>query len=311
MERVMNNMPSFHEGELDVQRRAHEDEIATHRIGLIKHVIVGGAVPFIRQQSMAVAGSIDASGRVWASMIFGEPGFLDPSDDAQSLAIHLDRTVRQPNDPLLSNLERQPQIGLMLIELSSRRRLRVNGIAEKTGDTLSVTVRESFPLCPKYIQRRQIQLLSGNDQLAASGLRDGHALGTEQIAQIAAADTFFVATTHSLRGPDVSHRGGRPGFVEVIDATTLRIPDFAGNSMFNTLGNLSINPNAGLVFSDFQAGRLLQLTGTTTILWDQPDPAERSGGTHRFWEFHPEYWRETELGGSIRAVLLEYSPFNP
>ena len=160
----MNNMPSFHEGELDVQRRAHEDEIATHRIGLIKHVIVGGAVPFIRQQSMAVAGSIDASGRVWASMIFGEPGFLDPSDDAQSLAIHLDRTVQQPNDPLLPNLELQPQIGLMLIELSSRRRLRVNGIAEKTGDTLSVTVRESFPLCPKYIQRRQIQLLSGNDQ---------------------------------------------------------------------------------------------------------------------------------------------------
>jgi predicted pyridoxine 5'-phosphate oxidase superfamily flavin-nucleotide-binding protein len=300
----------FHEGELAVQRMANEAETASHRVDLVRDAIPAGAISFLRQQSMLAAGSVDDSGRVWASLLFGKPGFLAPAADARGLNIDLDRTIPLPEDPLLRNLEAHPEVGLLAIELSTRRRLRINGIAQKVGNLLWVAIRESYPLCPKYIQRREIQL-SGKENESWPELHDGAALGDEQRALIRATDTFFVASAHKERGPDVSHRGGRQGFVEVLSPSLLRVPDFPGNSMFNTLGNLSVNPNAGLVFPDFKDGRILQLVGQATLQWNQPDPSEQSGGTHRFWDFHTEYWRETKLNGAFRADLLEYSPFNP
>ena len=307
----MKKRPFFHEGELAVQRLAHEAETASYRVDMLRDSIPLGAIPFLGQQSMLAAGSVDDSGHVWASMLFGRPGFLEPTADARGLHIHLEQTVPQPGDPFLTNLEAHPEIGLLAIELTTRRRLRMNGIAKKTGDLLSVAIRESYPLCPKYIQKREVQFLGQKNQPLPPELREGQTLGTEETAQISTADIFFVASTHESRGPDVSHRGGRPGFVEVLSQTVFRIPDFPGNSMFNTLGNLCVNPNAGLVFPDFKDGRILQLVGTATLQWDQPDPSDKSGGTHRFWDFHTEYWRETKLNGAFRAKLPEYSLFNP
>ena len=68
------------------------------------------------------------------------------------------------------------------------------------------------------------------------------------------------------RSMNASHRGGPPGFVEVVDDRTLRIPDYVGNSMLNTLGNLTVNPHAGLVVLDFGPNRTLQLTRRAEIL---------------------------------------------
>jgi uncharacterized protein len=306
----MKKKTIFHEGELAVQRMANEAETASYREEIVQDAIPAGAVSFLRQQSMLAAGSIDDSGRVWASMFFGKPGFLEAAASGGGLEIRLDQMIPQPKDPFLTNVAIHPRIGLLAIDLSTRRRLRINGTAHLDGDLLSIAVNESYGLCPKYIQKREAHLLDANPPVL-SELREGHALGDAEIAQIRTADTFFVASTHSSHGPDVSHRGGRPGFIEVLSEGVLRIPDFQGNSMFNTLGNLSINPLAGLVFPDFKSGRILQLIGTATILWNQPDSSGKSGGTHRFWDFRTEYWRETKLNGTFHAKLLEYSPFNP
>jgi hypothetical protein len=137
------------------------------------------------------------------------------------------------------------------------------------------------------------------------------ALDSERTSLIRRADTFFVATAHATRGADASHRGGNPGFVKVLDQSTLRIPDYQGNSMFNTLGNLAVHPNAGLVFPDFENRRILQLTGRAEVLWDQADAANESGGTKRFWQFHTESWLETPLPASMGWEFLDYSPYNP
>ncbi len=127
---------------------------------------------------------------------------------------------------------------------------------------------------------------------------------------IAQTDTFFIASTHSQQGADVSHRGGYPGFVQVIDATTLMFPDYVGNNMFQTLGNLSVNPNAGLLLIDFEQGHTLQLNGQAKIIWDA-EQLKRFAGAQRLIEFSIEHIRETQHATSLRWRFGEYSPANP
>lgn len=90
---------------------------------------------------------------------------------------------------------------------------------------------------------------------------------------ITAADTFFIGSAHVQAGTDASHRGGNPGFVQVHDSRTLRWPDYAGNNLFNTLGNLNVEARAGLLFLDFEHGHTLQLTGSATVSWERKDTA--------------------------------------
>jgi predicted pyridoxine 5'-phosphate oxidase superfamily flavin-nucleotide-binding protein len=307
----MSERPIFHEGELDAQRRAHEGDIAARVSQVIKPFIVAGAVPFVRQQPMVIAGSEDAAGNVWASILYGRPGFLDPSEDAKKLRIYLDLALPQPNDPLLENLEERREVGLLAIELSTRRRLKINGPVKRVGDVLTVEVAESYTICPKYIQKREIQVLVETSGKSMSVARSGVSLEGRHVEQIRRADTFFVASAHATYGPDVSHRGGRAGFVKVLEDGTLRIPDFRGNSMLCSFGNFTINPNAGLVFADYENRRILQLTGKASLYWDQTDLEGETGGTNRFWEFRTESWRESEIQESIHERVLEYSPFNP
>lgn len=88
------------------------------------------------------------------------------------------------------------------------------------------------------------------------------------------ANTFFIATFHPENGADSSHRGGDSGFIKVIDANKLLFPDYVGNNLFQTFGNLAINPNAGLLFINFAAGDTLQLTGKAEIIWHSEQLAE-------------------------------------
>ncbi|HEY0342264.1 MAG TPA: pyridoxamine 5'-phosphate oxidase family protein, partial [Steroidobacteraceae bacterium] len=88
------------------------------------------------------------------------------------------------------------------------------------------------------------------------------------------------------RQVDVSHRGGKPGFVKVDRDDMLTVPDFAGNQFFNTLGNFLVNPRAGLVFVDFDNGDLLQLSGDARVVLEDPDIATFEGA-ERLWRFTP------------------------
>jgi hypothetical protein len=125
------------------------------------------------------------------------------------------------------------------------------------------------------------------------------ATGTRSL--IERADTFFIASWHGEGGADASHRGGRPGFVRVLDDRTLAFADYPGNNMFNTLGNLVGHPRIGLLFIDFERGDLVQLTGRARIQWE-PQTTVR---------VELEEVRETPGGFPLRFSLLEPSPFNP
>ncbi len=302
----------FHAGELAVQARAGESQMARMNGGALSHRIPGGAIPFLAQQPMAVAASIAADGAVWASVLLGAPGFIRAAN-ARTVNIDISMPLVAEDDPLWANLQHDNRVGLLVIELGSRRRLRINGKTSLEGGTqLKVDVGVAYPNCPKYIQRRHWSRPAANlpRTVSANG-RHGRTLDDRQRAWIAAADTLFVASAHPEQGADASHRGGRPGFVEIVDDNSLRIPDYSGNSMFNTLGNFESYPRAGLAFLDFERGRLLQLTGRPVIRWDLDDSKQHTGGTGRFWDFEVERWRESDLPFQLQWEFIDFSPFNP
>ena len=337
----------FHEGELLVQQRAGETAKGEQNGRIIADSIVKGAFKFIEQQSMVILGSVDEQHNVWASILLGHPGFIRVIDP-QTVEIDLKRAFINKSDRFLNGALRQrpfgtlhpkgavslmgyppcegatpktalhrlwtnikhERIGMLVIELASRRRLRINGAIYKiTPNKLRLQVTESYPNCPKYIQRRQLSLHIDAPRQSYES-QSGQILTPEQEEFIRSADTFFVASFHASRGVDVSHRGGNPGFIKVLNRQILRIPDYIGNGMFNTLGNLAINPHAGLIFIDFDRSRTLQLIGRANILWDLEDLQHKSG-TKRYWDFKIEQWLETDLPVTFNCKFLDYSPYNP
>lgn len=301
----------FHEGELVAQRNAHEQDIAVRNSTNVVDHIIRGALPFVRQQTTLYVGSIDQHGQVWASMLFGAAGFLQPSDDAHTLVVDLRQVAMQERDPLWENLKTDDRLGLLLLETQSRRRLKINGIAQIADGQLTLQIEESVPICPRYIQRRSISLNDPGQQPMPDGIQEGIAPGPQQLQSIARADTFFLASVHATHGADCSHRGGPPGFVRILENGVLRIPDYNGNSMFNSFGNFLLDPQAGLLFPDYERRVMLQLNGTVKVFWDQPDEEGWTAGTGRFWEFTIERWIETDLPATLRADFVDYSPFLP
>jgi hypothetical protein len=300
----------FHEGELQVQRLVRAESVAERNGSMISDRIMGGALPFLAQQSMVVFGSRDGQGRLWASMLFGSRGFMK-SADGRSVDFDLSLVAFEPHDPFWRNIEANPAVGMIAIDLSSRRRIRINGeISRPSENMLQLGVREAYPNCPKYITRRMVQTVAAGEPLK-SGMNRGSTLGPDEEQLLRRGDLLFIATAHPTRGADASHRGGNPGFIEVLDGETLRIPDYAGNSMFNTFGNLVVDPAAGLVVPDVEHGRALLLTGRAEVLFNGDDPFDATGGTHRFLVFRMEEWLQLALPSVVRTELLDYSPFNP
>ena len=303
-------MSPFHNGELEVQSLAGESRIAERNGVPVSDRIIGGARPFLQQQSMVVFASPDRGHHLWSSIVFGRPGFMR-SEDGYAVDFDLSKVAVQGKDPLWANIEVNSSAGMLAIDLATRRRIRINGLLSRPRENLlRLGVQEAYPNCSKYITRRQLRTVT-TELTESFPATTGAALGPDQQGTLTRADVLFVATAHPTRGADASHRGGAPGFIEVLDDRTLRIPDYSGNSMFNTLGNLRVNARAGIIVPDFERGRTLQLTGTAETLWNQDDPADRTGGTHRFLALRVAHWLELPLPAGVKTEFLDYSPYNP
>ncbi|MET0554599.1 MAG: pyridoxamine 5'-phosphate oxidase family protein [Vicinamibacteria bacterium] len=248
----------FHEGEKALQRRAGVRERAEAVGAIVEDTLFPAARRFLAGQRILVAASLDAQGRPWASLLTGEPGFARAVDETL-LRIS---AAPAPGDPLTANLGARPELGLLAIDLRSRQRLRANGRAVLRDDGIFLSVDEVYGNCPKYIRPREIARVEAE---APGAARAASALTAAQRARIARADTFFIASAHRRTGADASHRGGPAGFVTVGPDGSLSFPDFPGNNMFNTLGNLAVDPRVGLLFVDFEQGDVLQLTGTASL----------------------------------------------
>lgn len=303
------NDSGFHEGERAVQLRAAETAIADRNITVLTDTVVGGARPFIAKQFMVALASMDDTGAVWSSVLFGKLGFLH-TEDGKTIQVDVASEERDLADPLWRNIAGTPDLGMLFIELGSRRRYRVNGrIARADAAGLTVAIREAYPNCPKYIQRRHLRQI-GAPRLPGQSA-EGTVLRGAVEALIRQADTLFVASHHAEAGADASHRGGNAGFIQIVDDTTLRIPDYHGNSLFNTLGNFHSDSRAGLCIPDFEHGQMLQLTGDAVVVWNMDDPHNDTGGTRRYWEFKVQRWILRDTPQPLAWEYLDASPFNP
>lgn len=308
----MRAQDPFHAGERLVQERAGEANAARRTGVIIGSSVPTGAIPFLGEQRTVAVGGQDEHGAAWASLLVGRPGFASTEDGR---TVVLDRTGLGvlSGDPMWRALRAGAFVGLLAIDFATRRRLRINGVVS-TADArrIEVSVRESFANCRKYVQRRELQDGDAARQIPSGRPVRGTALDVARRRLVERADTFFVTSIHPVRGVDVSHRGGVPGFVRIVAPDRLRIPDYAGNSMFNTLGNLAIDDRAGLVFVDFAGNRQLQMTGTARVTFDEAeDPRQPTGGTGRHWYFDVACWVESPIPAHVVWSGPEPSPHNP
>jgi len=249
-------------------------------------------------------GTADAEGWPLATILAGTPGFAY-SPDPTTLRID---ALPDGKDPAAATLGDGREIAILGLDLTTRRRNRANGSTASLDDGgFTVAVRQSFGNCAKYIQRRSPHRVPP----APGGVDTLDGLDGEARALIAQADTLFVASRSgpeisAAGGLDVSHRGGRPGFVQV-DGDTLTIPDFAGNRFYNTLGNFLGEPRGALLFVDFESGDLLQLQGVATVDWS-PDAARPVEGAERAWRFAVTRGWRRRAAVPFRWSFVDYSP---
>jgi uncharacterized protein len=301
----------FHAGELAIQSRLGvRERIDTQGRRVIRDYLPEQFQQFFAQLSYVIVGTVDTAGNLWTSILVGEPGFLSSPDDCTL------RVAAKPlfGDPSSDILAEGIDVGILGIELHTRRRNRLNGkVAATHVSGFDVRVGQSFGNCPQYIQARKFEL----DQFDPTIPKPFYRLetwGEAEQSMIVTADTFFIATAYQdesagiASGVDVSHRGGKPGFIRIDDDRTLTIPDFSGNYHFNTFGNLALNPRAGLLFVDFDCGNLLYLTGTAEVIWKGAE-IDAYEGAERLLRFHLDWGYRVEGSLPLRWSTPEFSPF--
>ena len=266
---------------------------------------------FYSELPFVLVGTVDDGGRPWASIVTGRPGFMT-SPDPHTLVIGNPPLF---GDPLNRTLKQGAPIGVLGIQTHTRRRNRMTGtVASVRSDGFSIAVHRTFGNCPKFIQTRTVAIGPDIDCPGRERSVDRPVDLDDSVQRIIGrADTLFVASAHldgdepELQGADVSHRGGKPGFVGIEDERTFVLPDFSGNSHFNTVGNILVNPRAGILFIDFDEGDLVYLTGGAEIVWDGAE-VERYQGAQRLIRFRADEVLRIAHGLPLRFTFGDYSP---
>jgi predicted pyridoxine 5'-phosphate oxidase superfamily flavin-nucleotide-binding protein len=288
----------FHAGERAAQERLGvRAKLAAHGSSFIRAEMPEQHRAFFAQLPFVLVGSVDRAGQPWASVLVGPPGFIAAPDPT-----HL-RIRARPlfADPLGGALSPGAPLGLLGIEPHTRRRNRANVTLERLTETgFEARLDQSFGNCPKYIQAREPTLLDAGADRGERRVRRAGSLDAGMRRLIGAADTYFIASAFAgdaeqAGGVDVSHRGGKPGFVRIDDEQTLSAPEFSGNFFFNTTGNLLLDPRAGLLFIDFASGDLLYLAVRARMVWDGAE-VDAFEGAQRLFRYDVE-----------QAILVENS----
>ena len=282
-------------------------------------------------------GTLDSQGRPWTTLWGGERGM------ARSLGggiVGIKTPVTGKYDPVVEELVGRDTSGQVVreegkgrmvsgltIDLEKRKRVKLFGrmVAgalgtrddEVTGHEehiaeiqLVLKIEQSLGNCPKYLNSKRIQPDLSKPQLVS----DSPKLPQQALELLAKADLFFVSSSQNMLDMDTNHRGGPAGFVRVVSnedsGAVLCWPEYSGNRLYQTLGNLAINPLAGLCFPDFETGDLLYLTGETEIKIGK-DAAALLPRSNLCVKLTVTSARFVSTALAFRGVPGENSPYNP
>ncbi len=303
----MDKVGIFHSGELYFQQKSGVVEsVASFAPAMIHEQLTQQQQDFYIGLKMLFVASVDNEGQPWASVMTGSPGFIQVLDNTQ-VRLQGQYIV---GDPINNNLTCGSQLGFLGLEFESRRRNRMSGVVKASHDkSVIIAINKAFGNCPKYIQVRDIKSFEVNARIVADKSIQRAEFLNSQIKQlISSVDTFFIASSypedkHAMHfGVDISHRGGKPGFVRIDSDHSLSFDDYNGNNFFMSLGNMRSNPVAGLLFIDFETGDTVQLACSVKIL----EPTHHTG---RQIKLTLKYALYIKSALSIDSELLEFSPF--
>jgi predicted pyridoxine 5'-phosphate oxidase superfamily flavin-nucleotide-binding protein len=282
----------FHRGEQAVQERVGvREQLEALGKRMIRNFMPDQHRELFLKIPTVLLGSLDADGQPWASVLAKPSGLITSASPTQ-LEFH---ALPDDHDPLQRNLRPGALLGMLGLEPHTRRRNRMNGtVTNCDAQGFVLQVNQSFGNCPKYIQARSV-LEAVPASVGPGAVSHSESLTDEMAALVTRADTYFIASASIgeageagepgwNRGVDMSHRGGKSGFVRVDNGNSLTAPDFAGNFFFNTLGNLTVNPKAGLLFIDYASGDLLHLAVRGEIIWD-PLQIKQFAGAQRLMRY--------------------------
>ncbi|MEO1017816.1 MAG: pyridoxamine 5'-phosphate oxidase family protein [Pseudomonadota bacterium] len=308
----LEDLPSpFHRGEQAIQERLGvREKIDGFARQAVRDFFPEQHRQFFAQLPFILIGAVDREGWPRASILTNRPGFI-ATPDARTVRID---ASPPPGDPIADALRPGAAIGGLGIDFAARRRNRFTGHLTSARDGLTMALDQSFGNCPQYIQTRTLTAARESGEHEAAGPPERlDRLDAKAQQLIERSDAFFIATAapegDDLRrdGADVSHRGGKPGFVRVDGEGHLTFPDFAGNLHFNTLGNLILNPRVGLLFADFDTGDLLHIAGTAAIDFESNEIAHFRGA-ERLVRLTVDHMVRLETALPLRFEFGEFSP---
>ncbi|KIL87171.1 hypothetical protein FAVG1_09725 [Fusarium avenaceum] len=309
----------------------HQGEVAVHDLLKVptKDNPTAAGFPIryeerLLQSPIVAVGTLDDQGRPWTTIWGGQRGFAQRTAED---VISLTSAVDMSSDPVFEALwADQPRNGLiqgrgrpmsgLTVDLETRDRIKIvssrmiAGSVEDGKVQITMHVTGSLGNCPKYISKKEISPASVEKAMCTSR---GLPLSAEALEHLDQADMFFHSTTNG-ESMDTNIRGGLPGFVRVMkneaDQVVLIYPEYSGNRLYQSLGNLYLNPAMGIVVPNYDTGDVLYLTGTTSILTGD-QASSIIARTNLAIKIDVIDVRFVKSGLPFRGRFIDYSPYNP
>jgi len=292
-----------------------------------------GAGYMIQGAPLLALGTLDDQDRPWTTIWGGDPGFGRPvAKNVIGVKTVVDRRFDPVVEALLGGADEGEivreegdgrMVGGLTIDLESRMRVKLHGhmiagAMEGNGDgekgvakaQLVVSINKSVGNCPKYLNSKRIIPFTPKPRLVS----DSPKLPPEALALLEKADMFFMSSSDGAEDVDTNHRGGPAGFVRLISndesGAVIVYPEYSGNRMYETLGNLKMNPLAGITVPDFDTGDVLYMTGKTEILISKEASSVllRSNLAVKLTVTSARF---VEKGLTFKGIPEESSPYNP
>ena len=330
----MQDMP-WHEGETKMRQSMHAPDlhdnptVPTLSPQLANHLQVAPLIAI---------GTLDSEGRPWTTLWGnGDKGFARPVAEG---IVGMRTPVTGRYDPVVEELFGKEATGQIVreegegrmvagltIDLETRKRVKMFGrmIAGALGTRddevlgheehiaevqLVLKIEQSLGNCPKYLNQKHIVQALAKPELVS----DTPKFPQRALDLIEKSDLFFISSSQCDQDMDTNHRGGPPGFMRVVSnddsGAVICYPEYSGNRLFQTLGNLMVNPLAGLCVPDFDTGDMLYFTGKTDILVGK-DAAEVLPRSNLAVKVTVTSARFVANALPFRGVEGERSPYNP